>query len=374
MGAPYWLEEPRPPLPRAALDGAVDVAVVGGGVTGCSCALTLAAGGRRVRLYEARAIGSGASGRNGGFGLWGGATAYHVAQAQLGTEAARSYWELTSRYVERLADMAGDAFRRCGSLRIAVDDGEREELLAEYEALRADGFEAEWLDELDGRSRLLFRAGLFHPGDGALTPGRWIPRLAARAVEAGAEVCEHARVESLDELEAERVVIATDGYTSGLVPELDAVVRPRRNQVVVTEPLDDRLWDRPHYGRYGYDYWQQLPDGRLLVGGRRDVSLETEETAEEALTQSIQASLEAFAEELVGRPVAITHRWPGIFGVTPDLMPLAGRLPGQDRVWVAAGYSGHGNVLGLACGDLVAQALLGREPPELALFDPARLL
>ena len=55
-------------------------------------------------------------------------------------------------------------------------------------------------------------------------------------------------------------------------------------------------------------------------------------------------------------------------------MPLAGRVPGHGGVWVAAGYSGHGNVLGLACGELVAQAILGRPAPELELFDPARLL
>ena len=70
----------------------------------------------------------------------------------------------------------------------------------------------------------------------------------------------------------------------------------------------------------------------------------------------------------------ITHRWAGIFGSSPDGMPLAGRVAGTENLWVAAGYSGHGNVLGLACGDLVARAILGEEPPELALFDPARLV
>ncbi|HEY2935763.1 MAG TPA: FAD-dependent oxidoreductase, partial [Gaiellaceae bacterium] len=57
----------------------------------------------------------------------------------------------------------------------------------------------------------------------------------------------------------------------------------------------------------------------------------------------------------------------------PDFMPVVGRLPGDDRVWVAGGYSGHGNVLGLACGELVAAAILGRDAPLLDLFDPLRL-
>ena len=56
-----------------------------------------------------------------------------------------------------------------------------------------------------------------------------------------------------------------------------------------------------------------------------------------------------------------------------DELPLVGRLRGRDA-WVAAGYSGHGNVMGLACGELVARAILGDPAPALDLFDPARLL
>ena len=66
----------------------------------------------------------------------------------------------------------------------------------------------------------------------------------------------------------------------------------------------------------------------------------------------------------------VTHRWAGIWGTTPDRLPLVGQVPGRDAVWIAGGYSGHGNALGLACGDLVARALLGERPEELPLFDP----
>jgi gamma-glutamylputrescine oxidase len=85
MGS-YWLEETDQPLPRRSGSGAPDVEIVGGGVTGCSCALVLAEAGLRVRLHEAREIASGASGRNGGFALRGGAMAYDVARRQLGRD------------------------------------------------------------------------------------------------------------------------------------------------------------------------------------------------------------------------------------------------------------------------------------------------
>jgi gamma-glutamylputrescine oxidase len=198
--------------------------------------------------------------------------------------------------------------------------------------------------------------------------------LAAHAAEAGVEIREHDRVGALTDLGAGAVVVASDGYPSGLLGSLDDVVKPTRGQVVATEPLSERLYERPHYARHGFDYWQQLPDGRLVIGGRRDTDLVGETTAEEATTPEIQAALEELIRELVGHMPAITHRWSGIFGTTRDDLPLVGPVPDHDGVWVSRGYSGHGNVLGLACGDLVAKAILGRREPELELFDPARLL
>jgi glycine/D-amino acid oxidase-like deaminating enzyme len=240
--------------------------------------------------------------------------------------------------------------------------------------LLADGFEANWIDEPAGRLAGRYKAAIFHPHDGALQPARWIRRLAAHAAEAGVDMREHDRATSLEDLDAEVTVLASDGYPSGLLDAVDELVQPIRGQVVVTEPLGEQLYERPHYARRGFDYWQQLPDGRLVVGGRRDTDLEAESTAEEATTSEVQAALEAFVEELVGRMPAITHRWAGIFGNSPDSLPLVGQVPGRENAWLSRGYSGHGNVLGLACGDLVAKAILGRREPELELFDPARLL
>jgi glycine/D-amino acid oxidase-like deaminating enzyme len=351
----------------------VDVAIVGAGVTGCSCALTLADAGLRVRVHEARQVAGGASGRNGGFALRGAAPPYDAARVELGAERAASLWRLTERALGRLAAIAGDAFRATGSLRLASDSDEATSLRAEYEALRADGFEVEWRPELDGRLAGRFHGAIFHPPDGSIHPARWVRRLAARAAEAGAEIREHDPVQALRELDADQVVIATDGYTHGLLDALDDAVKPARAQVIATEPLEAEDFACPHYARHGYDYWQQTPDLRLVLGGFRDSAFEEESTVEEGTTPGIQRRLEVFAAELVGRPPRITHRWSGIFGVTEDRLPLAGPVPGRSGLWVVCGYSGHGNVLGLACGELVASAILGQAPPELRLFDPGRL-
>jgi gamma-glutamylputrescine oxidase len=369
---PFWLDEPSPTV-EPATEERVDVAIIGAGITGISCALALAGGGLSVRVHDSRGIAEGASGRNGGFALRGGAARYDVARETYGADAAKELWQRTEAALVRLEETAGDAFRKTGSLRLAADDEERDEIRGEYDALREDGFAAEWRDEL-AHLRPEFRGAIYHPPDGSLQPARFVRELAQRAVAAGVTFHEHHHVSGLDELKADQIVIATDGSGRGILPELDDALWPARGQVVATAPLGERLFDCPHYARHGFDYWQQLTDGRIVLGGFRDFSIMTEMTDEETTTEPIQEALDAFLVELLGYLPEVTHRWAGIFGLTQDLLPLVGRVPGNEGTWMAAGYSGHGNVLGFMCGELVAAAMLGADDALLELFSPARLL
>jgi glycine/D-amino acid oxidase-like deaminating enzyme len=369
----YWLDEPAEPLASTRLSGKADVAVIGGGITGCSCALVLAEAGLKVSLFEAREIAGGASGRNGGFALRGGAAPYPVLADSIGDEATADLWRWTEAELDQLATLAGDAFRPTGSLRLAVDEEERDELREEYDALRAAGFAADWREGLAAPLER-YPAALFHPRDGVLQPARLVRRLAERASAAGVEIREHTRIHTLDDLAAGTVVVATDGYPSGLLGELEGLIVPTRGQVIATEPIEELLFEIPHYGRHGFDYWHQRLDGRIVAGGFRDVSLDTEFTTDEVTTPVVQGALERFVEEHVGRPLRIDYRWAGIFGMVFDFIPVVGRVPGDKRLWIAGGYSGHGNVLGFACGRLVARAILGESDPKLELFEPARLL
>jgi glycine/D-amino acid oxidase-like deaminating enzyme len=364
---PYWLEEAAAPRSAPRHEGTVDLAIVGAGVTGCAAALHAARNGLTVRVHEARAVAEGASGRNGGFALRGGATRYDVARETYGRDEAVDLWRRTETALDRMFELAGDSLRRTGSLRLAADEEEREQIRTEYEWLRADGLAGEWIDDpVDGH----FHGAIFHPEDGALQPARFVRRLAAAAADAGAEIREHDRVDDVAALDAANVLVATDGYGHGLVRELADLIWPTRGQVIVSEPLDRVLYDKPHYARQGFDYWQQLPDRRLVLGGFRDVSIMDELTDVEETTPTIQASLERFMGELIGEQPRISHRWAGIFGLTQDMLPLVGRVPGRDNVWVAGGYSGHGNVLGFMCGELVVDEIRGAA--AYALFDPAR--
>jgi glycine/D-amino acid oxidase-like deaminating enzyme len=371
---PYWLDEPAPALALEGGGGHVDVGVVGAGITGCACALALADAGLRVRVVDARRVAEGASGRNGGFALRGTAAPYDQVVASFGRDRALELWHWTEAELRAMQELSGDAFRPCGSLRVAVDAEEREDLRDEVEALWADGLEAAWIDAPDGPLAGRFSAAIRHPTDAALQPARLVRRLAVRASEAGVEFVQGRRVEAPEELDADAVVVATDGYPSGLLGELEGLIVPTRGQVIATESIPERLFEVPHYGRHGFDYWHQAENGRIVAGGFRDVSLDREFTAEEALTDDVQAALSSFVNGLLGREVRIDYRWAGIFGLVLDFMPVVGPVPGLPRTWVAGGYSGHGNVLGFACGRLVARAILGDRDSLLDLFEPARLL
>ena len=181
-------------------------------------------------------------------------------------------------------------------------------------------------------------------------------------------------LEYLEQLDAPAIVLAVDGWLPSLAPELGPALRAARGQVLATEPLAERLFDVPHYARHGYDYWQQSADGRLVLGGKRDTSPDTEFTTVEETTALIQERLEALASDLLGAPPVVTHRWAGIWSQAPDRLPVAGlaRQAASTCGWQAATASSHGNVLGFACGDLVARAIMGSEAPGLDLFDPGR--
>ena len=199
----------------------------------------------------------------------------------------------------------------------------------EYDALVAAGFAAEWIESFEPPLEGRFTAALRHVPDGVLQPARWVRRLAGLAAEAGVEIREHERVASLEELGGATVIVCTDGYPSGLLGPIEGLIIPTRGQVIATEPVPERFFEVPHYGRHGFDYWHQAEDGRVVAGGFRDVSFESEFTADEQLTEPVQMALHAFVNGLLGRELRVDYAWAGIFGMVMDFLPVVGRVPGS---------------------------------------------
>ena len=332
MSIPFW----KPPSVRytGSLPAAADVLVIGGGITGVSLLHHLGRRGVPAVLVERSHLAAGASGRNAGFLLAGVADNYAHAVRAFGRSEAREIWALTNENHDRVIEAVGSAdvgHRRLGSLTLAASDSEAKALEESCELLREDGFEATW----DGH-------GLLNPRDGEVYPSRLVEALASGTILEGVNVTaiDGATVHADGaECEAGIVILATNGYTSQLVPSVE--IQPTRAQMLATSPAREKVCERPTYSHFGYRYWRQLPSGEVLVGGWRDSSRETEMTAVSEPTPEIQARLEGKAHELAPE-VEVTHRWAGIMGFTKSGLPMVGPVEGMKNVYVCAGYNGHG--------------------------------
>jgi glycine/D-amino acid oxidase-like deaminating enzyme len=125
----------------------------------------------------------------------------------------------------------------------------------------------------------------------------------------------------------------------------------------------------PVYTRWGYDYAQQDPSGRIFIGGGRDRFVDDEWTTDTHPTQPVQEWIESVATRLTGGPVPVTHRWAASVGFTADGRALC--LPVDHGVVACGGYSGTGNLVGpVAARAAVALALDGIEPPAYFTSTP----
>jgi gamma-glutamylputrescine oxidase len=378
---PYWLDYPyeaRPPLDRNV---EVDACVIGGGVSGLSCARELARRGAQTVLLEARTVASGASGRNGGFLLAGGAPFHVDAREAWGREPARRIYARTvqvQQEVYALAQSLGvsDAVRPVGSLRLATSEEEAEHVRRHVEALKEDGFEAELVeaDELEPALRKIGHAGCLVSHDGALQPARWIRAFATDAEAAGATIFENTRAQLGEELtangatvRARHVVVAADGPLPSLLPEATDNVKARRLHMIATAPLPQRIVSTLVYSRWGYEYFQQLPDRRIALGGFSDLDGPASYTSEERGDPRVWERLGRYVEDELGvEGAGITHSWVGVVGFSDDCRPFAGEV--RDGLYAVGGYSGHGNLIGLMAGRAVAERIASGSSEDLELL------
>jgi glycine/D-amino acid oxidase-like deaminating enzyme len=364
------------PLDR---DATAEACVVGLGASGLAAIEALLERGVRVVGVDAGRVAAGAAGRNGGFLIAGPALFLHDAIARWDGSAAVDLYGATLAELDRLAARLGpDVVRRVGSIRLAGLPGEPAseaeardraaelaDCAAQAAALRAHGIAVE-----DYAGPL--GSGIFLPDDAATNPAVRATRIAAELAPR-AQLHEHTEVTGVGPglvrtkrgtVRAERVVVALDGKLGELVPAVRARVRTARLQMVATAPLPHRI-PCPVYGRWGYDYAQQLPDGRLFAGGGRDLFADAEWTTDATPSDDVQAYIETVAARMAGGPVRVTARWAASVGFTADARPVCAEV--ADGVVAVGGYNGTGNLVGpVAARAAVALALDGTAPPTWA--------
>jgi gamma-glutamylputrescine oxidase len=359
-----------------------DVAVVGGGLAGLSAALDLAARGRHVVLLEAREVGWGASGRNGGQAIHGLACDQDVIEQQLGLDDARRVWALSIEALDllrtRMAEHAIDCEWRDGFLGVATSARKGAALTAWADRLQqVYGYALQRIAPADMPQWIAstrYHSAIHDPRSGHLHPLKYTLGLAHAAAAQGVAIHEDSAVTALEPgagagspvvlrtaagtVTADQVLLAGNVYLHGLAPRLEPRIMPAGTYIACTQVLSDDVADRLIPSRaavcdtdFVLDYFRTTNDNRMLYGGRVSYSTATPADLPDSMRQRMVATFPQL------RGVHIDHAWGGFVDISMNRAPDFGRVSPQ--VYYLQGFSGHGLALTGLAGRLVAEAMLG---------------
>lgn len=379
----YWQDTVEMPSGHEVnqLPAKVDVAVIGGGYTGLSAALTLVKRGANVAVLEAQSIGWGASSRNGGMVLTGLKIPMQTAIKRYGRVHARRLFQSSLDSIDTVEKLCSEESIHCGFARtghlLLANKPKHYRLLAEEVEFMANEFDhdvrlvpPEALVEEIGSH--LYYGALVDETSAGVNPAQYVAGLARAAEKAGASLHPRARMNRLRRREsrfvvetergnvvAENLFVATNGYTSATMPEFHRKIMPIGSFIIATEPLNRDLARQlsPH-NRMIFDYKHFLhyfrlsDDDRMIFGGRAAFFPENEQTIRRSANILQREMVEVFPQL---RDVEIEYAWGGTLGFTFDLMPHAGE---QDGIFYALGYAGHGVAMATYLGKTVAEAML----------------
>lgn len=354
-----------------------DVAVVGSGIVGLAAAIHLKTldPALRVVVLERGPLPIGASTRNAGFACFGSLTELLDDLTHMSEDEVLSIVEKRWRGLQRLRALVGDDnldFRMHGGYEMFT--GAEEAVFQECVARIPDFNQKigritghpEVYKVVDERLPRFGFGGVRHlilnQPEGQVHTGKMMAALLEKARAAGVAVFNGVGIRRLEDsgqgveletefgwtLRAPRVLVCVNGFAQRLLPRLE--VTPARNQVLITQPIPGLPVEGCfHYDR-GYFYFRNI-DGRILLGGGRNLDLEKEKTDQFEPNELIRKALEKMLHEVVcpGRPVEIDAWWTGILGLGPVKKPIVERV--SPHVAVAVRLSG----MGVAIGTLVGQ-------------------
>ena len=362
----------------------VDLAIVGGGYTGLSAALTAAQVGASVCVLEAHEVGHGGSGRNAGLvnaGLW---MPPDQIRAELGQDAGDALIALLAAAPEEVFRLIETqsidcAPVRAGTLHCAHSAAGLRDLQSRYAQLTASGAPVELISAQDARARTgsaSFHGALFDPRAGVIQPLAYAKGLARAAVQAGAKLFENSPVQSMRHVNgvwelitpqgivrARAVLQATNGYHQGLTASVPDYV-PIYYFQYATAPLSDtlRAGILPK-GEGGWDTglimtsFRLESTGRFIIGGMGDLG----HIGQAAHKGWARRKLAELYPQLADQP--LIEGWHGRIAMTSDHLPKITEI-GPNSLSVH-GYSGRGIGPGTVFGSRVAESLLNDDPSRL---------
>ena len=352
----------------------VDYTIIGSGIVGLNCALTLKAKNpkAKVLVLEKGMLPQGASTKNAGFACFGSVS---EILADLDSHSDEEVTELVSmRYqgIGLLRERIGDSamgYEQCGGHELFLkEDKERYEYCLQ-EMPRIN----QMLEPVFGQQAFNTQPNSFNFGnlqenyltnelEGQLDTGKMMKALLNKAYSEDITILNGVHVRDFTQLnnqievktdqfefKTNKLFIATNGFASQLT---SANLKPARAQVLITKPINNLHINSTFHLDEGYYYFRSI-DNRILLGGARNLDFEGETTAEFGLTEAIQNRLEDLIKEVIlpGRPFEIESRWSGIMGLGDQKRPIIKQL--SEDVYLGVRLGG----MGIAIGSLVGTSL-----------------
>ncbi|KAH8701675.1 FAD dependent oxidoreductase [Talaromyces proteolyticus] len=421
----YWQSEPHELANHqsATLPNKADIAIIGSGITGISTAYHLLQQqpDLRITILEARALTSGATGRNGGHCKEAPYVDYSELKDLYGKEAATKVVKFRLAQLDALLEIATKLdskeaiVRRVEGLDVYYDQdvfNAMKEKLADYLESFPDERET-WLcfegNDLNKKFGTVNAVGCMTGPAGALWPYKLVGSVAAHISNSqqypNLTIETHTPVESIHTTEGEpdypltlktprgiiqtkHIVHCTNGHAGHLLPGLRGKLFPLRGQMTrqVAPSSFPRIGNQRswilHYAP-GYDYVTQSPSasGDIYIGGGllkallsgkitvedADVGSTRDDLQSEEALKAIETAIEERLES--GKGTHILDKWTGIMGFTIDDSPIVGKVPygisgrasSSGAEWVAAGFCGHGMAYCWLTGKAVADMILKGE-------------
>lgn len=365
----------------------IRAAIVGAGIVGAAIARALARDGVAVVVLDDRPIGSGATAAGMGH-----VVAMDDSEAQFALcRYSRDLWDGLA------ADLPpGAEHRRSGTIWVAADDEERDEVGRKADFYAGHGVEAEVLDpvglaRIEPNLRPGLLGGLRVPGDSVLYPPVAAGYLIGQAVKLGAEVRLDAPVVGIgggrvrladgSRVEADLVINAAGTRAARLSPGL--AIRPRKGHLVITDrhpgfvthQILELGYLRSAHGSESASVAfnvQPRATGQLLIGSSRQYDADGPEVEPAMVRRMVDRAL-LYMPGLAG--LSAIRAWAGFRAATPDSLPIIGPHPEDPRLYLAAGHEGLGITTSLGTAELIADRIAGRPSAiPAAPYLPSRFL
>jgi gamma-glutamylputrescine oxidase len=380
----YYEASVTRPAPAAPLQGRVnaDICVIGAGLAGLSAALELRAKGYSVSVIEAKTVGWGASGRNGGQAIVGYASDEAI-ESQFALEDCKRAWNITVEALQLIRDRIAEHKIECdfvpGYMSMAVNEKKGRQLAqATIDTQKRYGYEMQTIAAPDIKNWIAsdrFHSGAFDPQSGHLHPLKYTLGLADAARAAGVQFFENSPVVEVvrgakplvktaqGEVACNFIVLAgnvyLDAYGKAVAPELNKRIMPVGTYIVATESMGKERADALIRQRaavcdtnFVLDYFRPTADHRMLFGGRVSYSAATPFNLIASMRKRM---LDVFPQL---SDLEVPYAWGGFVDITMNRGPDFGRL--GNNIYYLQGFSGHGLALTGMAGKLVAESIAGQ--------------